>query len=360
MTHGAPHDAAEHIAAPLVRGQHAVGDEEARGAQVIGYDAVAGAVRPRRRHADNLDRGIDQGAEEVDVVIVVDALEHGSDALEPHAGVDRRLGQVDPLAARQLLELHEDEIPDLDEAVAVGVGTAGRPARDVGAMVVEDLGARAAGAGVAHRPEIVAGRDADDAVVAEAGDLPPEVEGVVVLGIDGDQQPVLGEAELLGDELPGKLDGALLEIVAEGEIAEHLEEGVMPRRVADILEIVVLAAGAHRLLRGGRPRERRLGTAGEIVLERDHAGIGEHQRRIVPRDERPRRQWNMAVILEEIEKTGTNIIDAIHGPIRAVGPGGSQSTAGRWLFTAGIAILSRITDWGPPLTEGRLTVARPQ
>src|SRR2546430_3698961 len=35
----------------------------------------------------------------------------------------------------------------------------------------------------------------------------------------------------------GKLDRALLEVVAEGEVAEHLEEGVMARGVADIVEV---------------------------------------------------------------------------------------------------------------------------
>ena len=37
------------------------------------------------------------------------------------------------------VELHEHEVPDLDVAVAVGLGRAGRPAGDLGAVVVEDL-----------------------------------------------------------------------------------------------------------------------------------------------------------------------------------------------------------------------------
>ena len=83
----------------------------------------------------------------------------------------------------------------------------------------------------------------------EAGDLLPEAGRLVVRVVDGDQQLVLGQPELLGDQVPGKLDRALLEIVAEGEIAEHLEEGVVARGVADIVEVVVLAAGAHAFLR---------------------------------------------------------------------------------------------------------------
>src|SRR3546814_12959307 len=81
----------------------------------------------------------------------------------------------------------------------------------------------------------------------------------------------------------GEFDRRLLEVVAEGEVAEHLEKGVVPGGVADVLEIVVLAAGADAFLRGGRapvgPRLR----AGEDVLELHHAGIGEEKRWIVAR-----------------------------------------------------------------------------
>ena len=78
--------------------------------------------------------------------------------------------------------------------------------------------------------------------------------GLLVVVIDGDEQASLGEPEFLGDQLPGELDRALLEIVAEGEIAEHLEEGVVPGGIADIVEVVVLAAGAHAFLRRGGAR----------------------------------------------------------------------------------------------------------
>jgi hypothetical protein len=45
-------------------------------------------------------------------------------------------------------------------------------------------------------------------------------------------------------------DRLFLEIVAEREVAQHLEERVVARGVADVVEVVVLAAGAHALLRG--------------------------------------------------------------------------------------------------------------
>ena len=122
VAHGAPHDAAEHIAAAFVRGQHAVGDQEGGRAQVIGDHPVRGLVRAVGIDAGQFGDDADQGGEQVDGVIVVRALQDGGDALEPHAGVDGGPRKIDARAVLALLVLHEDEIPDLDETVALGVG----------------------------------------------------------------------------------------------------------------------------------------------------------------------------------------------------------------------------------------------
>ena len=117
-------------------------------------------------------------------------------------------------------------------------------------------------------------------------------------------------AEVLGEQLPGEQDRALLEIIAEGEIAEHLEEGVVARGVAHIVEVVVLAAGAHAFLRRRRAQEGGLLGAGEHVLERHHAGIGEHQRRIVARHQRARGHHLVIVLGKEVEESRTDIVGA--------------------------------------------------
>src|SRR5580704_19649729 len=189
--------------------------------------------------------------EKIGLENAVDALEDGGHPLQPHAGVDRGARQRLALLLRHLLELHEDEVPELEESVAVLLRAARRPAPDVLAAVDEDLRAGAARTRVAHRPEVIRGGDTDDAVVGETGDLLPVAGRLIVIVVNGDEQLVLPEPEILGDQRPGELDRALLEVVAEREIAEHLEEGEMARGVADIVEVVVLAAGAHAFLRGG-------------------------------------------------------------------------------------------------------------
>ncbi len=232
-------------------------------------------------------RGFDQAPQQVDLVVVVGALEDGGGALQPHAGVDRRTGQIDAFAPAKLLELHEDQVPDLDETVAVFAVTAGRAAGEFWPVVVEDLRARPAGPGIAHGPEVVRRGDAQDAVFGQTGDLAPEIEGLVVVRVDGDQEAVRRQPELTCYQGPGQLDGQVLEVVAEGEVAQHLEEGVVAGRQADVLQVVVLAAGAHALLGGHRAHVIAALQPGEQVLELDHAGAGEHQRRVVPGHQGP-------------------------------------------------------------------------
>src|SRR5919198_5817128 len=75
--------------------------------------------------------GVDQMAEKVGLEDAVDALQDAGHALQPHAGVDRRARQRDALVLRHLLELHEDQVPEFEEAIAILLRAARRPAPDV-------------------------------------------------------------------------------------------------------------------------------------------------------------------------------------------------------------------------------------
>ena len=317
VAHRAAHDPAQDVAAPLVRRHHPVGDQEAGRTQVVGDHAVvdlAGAVgvavgRMRRR--------LDQRAHQVGVVVVVLALQERADPFQPHARVDRRVRQRLHRAVLELLELHEDEVPDLDEAIAVLVRAAGRAAPDAVAVVVEDFGAGAARAGRTHPPEVVIARDADDAVVAKPRDLLPDRRRLVVGVIDGDQQLVFGDAEVPGQQLPRVGDRLFLEVVAEAEVAQHLEERVVPRRIAHVVEVVVLAARAHAFLRRGRAGVVAVFQPGEQVLELDHARVREHQRRVVARHQGRAVHAPVAVPFEEVEEGRADVVQAGHGRIPA-------------------------------------------
>ena len=136
--------------------------------------------------------------------------------------------------------------------------------------------------------------------------------GVVVLAEDGDVELVLGQAVILGDEVPGELDGLGFEVIAEGEIAEHLEEGVMAAGVADVFEVVVLAAGAHAFLRGGGAGVIALLEAEEHVLELVHAGVGEQQGGVVGGHQRGAADHAVAAFGKEVEKALSDFVTC-HG-----------------------------------------------
>ncbi len=124
--------------------------------------------------------GVDQVTEKIGLEDAVDALQDAGHALQPHAGVDRGARQRLALLLRHLLELHEDEVPEFEEAVAVLLRAARRATPDVLAAVDEDLehGPHGPVSPIAQKLSEVG--DADDAVVGEAGDLLPEAGRLVV------------------------------------------------------------------------------------------------------------------------------------------------------------------------------------
>ncbi len=310
MPQGPTHDPAQHVAAAFIAGQHAFGDQEGAGARVVRNDPVAGHVR-RVGIAGQLLAGGHQVSEQVRIVVGGHALYCGSKPLQPRAGVDAGFRQRLQLAVGLLVELHEDQVPDLDKAVAVLVGRSRRPALDLLAVIEKDLRAGPAGTRVAHAPEVIVGGDADDAVIVQPCNIAPQLRGLVVLVEHGDQQLAGRQAQPLGQEAPGELDGAALEVLAEGEVAEHLEKGVVPGRVADVVQVVVLATGSHALLGRGQPGLGRRSASREVVLQRRHAGVDEQQRRVIFGRDRAGRHDQMLVLGKEVEKGFAHFVNGM-------------------------------------------------
>ena len=148
------------------------------------------------------------------------------------------------------LELHEDQIPDLHEApglarrVVVRVLGRARPSRSGSPSRVHTARCRPS---TRSSPSRRGGRSS---ISGRSDPVAPDVEGLVVVLEDRDDEIFRPEKPTpFGQQRPGELDRLFLEVVAEGEVPEHLEEGVVARRAADVLEVVVLARHAHALLR---------------------------------------------------------------------------------------------------------------
>ena len=292
VPHRPAHDPPEHVAPPLVRGRDLVRHQERRRARVVGDHAhghvvlLPGAVR---LPAPALDVG-DERPEEIRVEVRGLPLDDGGDPLEAHASVDRGLGERREPARGVAVELHEHEVPDLEPPVALARGpeapAPGRllGAREMVALVEVDLRAGPAGPRVSHRPEVVLLPQAQDPVLRNV--RLPELERLVVVGEDRGAEPSGRNGQVAGQELPGVGDGLGLEVVAEGEVPQHLEERVVAGRAPDVLQIVVLAARPHALLAGRGPDVLATLVSEEDRLELDHPGVREQERRIVGGNER--------------------------------------------------------------------------
>ncbi len=220
---------------------------------------------------------------------------------------------------RAAVELDEHQVPDLDHVRRTRVDElAALPSLRA---VIVDLGAWAARAGVAHFPEVVLLVAQMNVRRVDVRLEAPQRRGLVVARQalrfvaleDRRVQAGLVELPFHRQQLPRPADRLLLEVVAERPVAEHLEEGVVVRVLADVVEVVVLAAGADALLRVGRALVGRLLGAEEVRLELVHAGVGEQQRRVVVRHDTARRHEGVAVLLdEEVDELLADLVGGQH------------------------------------------------
>ncbi len=70
----------------------------------------------------------------------------------------------------------------------------------------------------------------------------------------------------------------MFEIVAEAEVAQHFEEGVMTRGVTDVFQIIVFTACTNATLCSGSAGIITFVEPKEYVLELVHPGVGKQQK----------------------------------------------------------------------------------
>ena len=228
----------------------------------------------------------------------VHILAHHCQTLQAHAGVNILLGQLRVVALPVIVELGEYVVPDLHIPVAVAAhGAPGLAAAVLLAPVIVDLAAGAAGAG-AVLPEIVGLAKAEDSFGGHPHLLVPDLKGLVVIFIDGGVQAILVQPHHLRQKFPAPGNGLVLEIVAEGEVAQHLKIGAVAGGLADIFNV----AGADALLAGADPVTGRLLFALEVGLHGGHAGVDEQKAGVVLGNQREAGQAQMALALKKAQK----------------------------------------------------------
>mmetsp|Transcript_51491 Transcript_51491/g.85529 ORF Transcript_51491/g.85529 Transcript_51491/m.85529 type:complete len:613 (+) Transcript_51491:698-2536(+) len=281
------------------------GDEE--GADVVSDDTVSGVevlvggivsavlARVRVGGAGHFLDTPEDLLEHVDVVVAHLLLQNRRDPLQSHSSVDVFGGKgVEGLGVLAVV-LDEDKVPDLNDLRVVHVHQVG----DVSAShtVVVDLSAWSTWPSEAHLPEVLLHAKGKDAGGRDADEVDPEVAGLSIrLEVElsvaakvGDVETGRVEAIDRGQKLPSPLDGLGLEVVPEGPVAEHLEEGVVVRVLSHVVQVVVLSSSPDALLGVGGSLQlsqvaRGIGRPQEDWLELVHACVGELDGGVVVRD----------------------------------------------------------------------------
>jgi hypothetical protein len=76
----------------------------------------------------------------------------------------------------------------------------------------------------------------------------PDIGRLVVVLVYGHVKTLFVQLEVGGQEFPGKGYRLFLEVIAEGEVAEHLEKSVMAGGSSHLFQVVVLPPCADALL----------------------------------------------------------------------------------------------------------------
>ena len=99
----------------------------------------------------------------------------------------------------------------------------------------------------------------------------------------------------------------MLEVITEGEVAEHFKIGTMPCRLADIFDI----AGADALLAGADSVPGWLLFASEIRLHGRHTGIDQKDAGVILRNKRKAGKAKMAFGFEKTQEHLTQFIQTV-------------------------------------------------
>jgi len=255
------------------------------------------------------------------VVIRFHPLQHGGGPFEPHAGVDVLAGQGPQVVRRvahlagqgpqvvrrvaHTMELGKDQVPDLHFAeIAVVV--------DLAAGAADAVRALAGGVG---GPEVLVLAQPLELLRQQLDIVEPDLGRLVIVEVDrrGELLRVDAQPFLVRAELPRPKDRLAFEIVAEAEIAQHLEERVVVGRAAHVVDI----AGPQALLAGRRPGELQLAAAEEMVLELVHPGGGEQHRRVPAGHEHVAGAADAALGLEEFQVLFAQLVAFHDGPLQA-------------------------------------------
>src|SRR5579884_785222 len=227
MPNGAAQNTTEDVAAPLITRQNAIGSEEDKRPRVVGEDAQGdvGLFALAIACLSQYREMINNGAEEVGIEDRFLALHHHRETLKTHARVDIFLRQRCTRTIEVLIILHEDEVPDLQEALAITTRLTISPATTVlyPAIIINLRVWSTRSRSPWRSPPVIF--QAYNRLIWITGHLVPIDRCFIIIGMDRGIQTIRGQAYSLCQKLPGKGNRLTLKVIADREIAKHLEKG---------------------------------------------------------------------------------------------------------------------------------------
>ena len=311
MTGSPTEQTAQNIAATLVGGADTVSDHKGRSTDVVGNNTQRniGLVALAIGCAGETSHMVGDVHDGVNIEQRVHILANASQTLQAHAGVDVLLNQFGVIALAVVIKLREHVIPDFHEPVAIAAGTAvGLAAAILFATVIVDLRTGAAGAS-AVLPEVILLTQAGHALFRNADHLGPDIPSFIVVLIDSGVHTLRLQAYPFrrSQELPGPLQRLFLEVIAKGEVAQHLEIGAVTSSLTDVLDI----AGTDTLLAGADSSAGRLHLTLEVGLHGGHARVDQQKAGIILRNQRKAGQTQMVLAFKEGQEHLAQFIYAI-------------------------------------------------
>ena len=281
MTDGTTQDAAQHITASLIGGQDAVHDHYSHGTGMVGDNLQRNilCLILAVLHPGNLGSVLDNGEQQVGLEVCLFVLHHGSQALQATAGINVLMSQGFVLPILSAVILGEHQVPDFQIPVAIAAyGAVRRAAAALLPQVDVNLGVWAARAG-ADFPEIVL--HLHDVVLGEARLGLPDLNSLIVVGVNCHPKLVLRQFHHFRQEFPSPGNSLALEIIPKGEVPQHLKISLMACSASHIFDI----ASTHATLASCYPGAGRLHLAREKGLQRRHAGTNQEQGWIILRNQ---------------------------------------------------------------------------
>jgi hypothetical protein len=209
------------------------------------------------------------------------ALADNSQTLKTHTGVNVLLNKLGVVVVAVIVKLGENIVPNFHKAVALAADLTVRAAAAVlFATVIVDLRAGAAGPGTVL-PEVISLAKAEDTICRNAYFLVPNLKGFFVVFIDGRIQTVFFQTNHLGQEFPAPSDGFVLEVITEGEVAQHFKIGAVTGSLTDVLNIT----GTNALLASADTAARGFYFTLKVGLHRCHTGVDQQKRLVILRDQ---------------------------------------------------------------------------